>query len=547
MFNEISLCMIVKNEEENIERCILSVKDLVDEIIIVDTGSTDKTVEIAKSYGAKVFYFKWCNDFSAARNESLKYATKDWILIMDADDEFCIEDRTKFKELIKNLDNNILYYFETLSYLGDEKSSNLNVNLNPRLFKNNYGYYYRGAVHNQLLNSNILIKGKVEKIRIYHYGYMTKNMVGKNKRERNINILKKLIKEEPDNKFNYFNLGNEYCCLNEKKKALECYYKSYEGFNPHLEYSANLLEKVIIVNYELKNFDKALEFINIGLYYYPNFTDLYHLRGIIYDAQNKPTLAIKSFQKCIELGEPPASLKSIYGVENFRSYNEISKLYIKLKDYDAAYKYCIETIKSKPDCLEPLYNICYILKRKKMPIDDFKNRIEGFFSDFPREYFFIAHLFYTEGYYETALEYIEKMEAKQQLTEDIIIFKAKCLIRTSKFSECIEINSTPKDNQLYLEFSMCKIISLIMLDRLDLALNIINDFDENYFSDDDKKMFQVYRQLVNLFTDKQVSVLSESEDEKSYNEFIFEIIEIFIINKEFDKLEKALNLLNLIS
>ena len=76
----ISLCMIVKNEEENLPRCLDSVRDVVDEIVIVDTGSTDRTVEIAESYGAKVFYHPWEGSFSKARNYSLKYATCDWIL-----------------------------------------------------------------------------------------------------------------------------------------------------------------------------------------------------------------------------------------------------------------------------------------------------------------------------------------------------------------------------------------------------------------------------------------------------------------------------------
>src|SRR3989338_5592832 len=82
----ISLCMITKNEEKYLEQCLNSVKDLVDETIIVDTGSTDKTKEIAKRFNAKVYDFKWADDFSAARNESLKHATKDWILILDADE-----------------------------------------------------------------------------------------------------------------------------------------------------------------------------------------------------------------------------------------------------------------------------------------------------------------------------------------------------------------------------------------------------------------------------------------------------------------------------
>ena len=77
----LSLCMIVKDEEQFLEQCLSSVKDLVDEIIIVDTGSTDKTIDIAKKFTNNIHNFKWCDDFSKARNESLKHATKDWILI----------------------------------------------------------------------------------------------------------------------------------------------------------------------------------------------------------------------------------------------------------------------------------------------------------------------------------------------------------------------------------------------------------------------------------------------------------------------------------
>jgi len=78
----ISLAMIVKNEEATLAHCLESVKPLVDEMVIVDTGSTDKTIEIAGSFGAKIYHFDWCDDFSAARNESLKHCTGDWVLIL---------------------------------------------------------------------------------------------------------------------------------------------------------------------------------------------------------------------------------------------------------------------------------------------------------------------------------------------------------------------------------------------------------------------------------------------------------------------------------
>src|SRR3972149_2146143 len=98
----LSLCMIVKNEEKFLPACLESVKGHVDEIIIVDTGSTDRTVEIAESYNAKIYHHPWKNSFSKARNYSLKYATCDWILILDADEEIVKKDAHKLRKVIKD-------------------------------------------------------------------------------------------------------------------------------------------------------------------------------------------------------------------------------------------------------------------------------------------------------------------------------------------------------------------------------------------------------------------------------------------------------------
>ena len=84
--SKITLSMIVKNEERYLRECLESVKDIVSEIVIVDTGSTDSTIKIAKDYGAKLYSFGWINDFSAARNFALSKSTGDWILYLDADE-----------------------------------------------------------------------------------------------------------------------------------------------------------------------------------------------------------------------------------------------------------------------------------------------------------------------------------------------------------------------------------------------------------------------------------------------------------------------------
>lgn len=541
--------MIVKNEENDLKKCLSSIKDIVDEMIIVDTGSTDKTVAIAESFGAKVYHFPWTNSFSDARNESLKYATKDWILIMDGDDEFCKEDKEKFKELVNtNLDKNILYFFETLNYCGSfADSNNISINLNPRLFKNNYGYNYDGDVHNQLINYKYNIKDVNIPIRIYHYGYLDNNIKVKNKRERNISLLKEQLKKEPNNKYACFNLGNEYFALDDMKKALEYYYKSHEEFNPNTAYAFILIIRIVLANYYIGLYDKALEFADMGVKYYPNFTDLYFFKGIVYKTMERPTLAIKAFEKCIEMGESPSELKFLYGTGSFKAAYELGNIHMELKDYHTAYKYFNYTIKVKPDFVGPVYCIAHILKEENASIVEIKKVIEDFFEDHVRAYAIISDIFYSEGYYEAALEYIKKCEENNIISDEIMVLKAKSLVRTGDFNQCIKMKSIQKDSSFYLHFSMYKVISALLTDKQYLALSIVSSFKDIYLSDYNKKILEVYTQFIKLISKEPTQILSEDEKQKEYTDIIFEICEILLINKKFDEFETSLNLLNLIS
>lgn len=118
----ISLCMIVKNEESVLETCLSSVKNIVDEIIIVDTGSTDNTKSIAKKFNTKFYDFEWCNDFAKARNYSFSHATKDYILWLDADDILPEKDVEKLKNLKCTLNESIDSVTMIYSLIRNEKN-----------------------------------------------------------------------------------------------------------------------------------------------------------------------------------------------------------------------------------------------------------------------------------------------------------------------------------------------------------------------------------------------------------------------------------------
>ena len=185
MANELSLCMIVKNEEKAIGNCLSSVREIADEIIIVDTGSTDRTKEIASEFGAKIFDFKWGDDFSKARNESLKHATKEWILVLDADEEISKEDLPKLRNLLM-ANNKLGVIFEIWNY---SDSSNvpgwMSLNNSNRkrfaagyypskklvLFKNMGGIKFEGKIHESVF-SFLVGKGSIATadFPIHHFG-----------------------------------------------------------------------------------------------------------------------------------------------------------------------------------------------------------------------------------------------------------------------------------------------------------------------------------------------------------------------------------------
>ena len=168
---EISLCMIVKDEEEIIGRCLESVKDIADEIIIADTGSTDKTKEIVSQYTDKIYDFEWVDDFSKARNFSFSKATKDYILWLDADDVILEEDKKKFKKLKSEIDGSIDIYMFKYNYAFDENGNAILVQERERLLKREKKYQWVSPIHEVIIpegkikNTDIVITHKKEEVK----------------------------------------------------------------------------------------------------------------------------------------------------------------------------------------------------------------------------------------------------------------------------------------------------------------------------------------------------------------------------------------------
>lgn len=208
---KVSLCIIARNEEDCITDCINSVRRLVQEIILVDTGSGDRTAEAASRAGAKVFTYAWNDDFAAARNFSLDQAAGHWILVLDADEIMEPVKPDQFRSLLEapGVEG---YFVNIQSYLGDGLGATRDQVV--RLFKNRPEYRFEGAIHEQVA---ISIKRRnngeglvFSNLLVHHFGYLDRQVQHKNKRRRNISVILKALADNPEDPFLHYSLGIEY-------------------------------------------------------------------------------------------------------------------------------------------------------------------------------------------------------------------------------------------------------------------------------------------------------------------------------------------------
>ncbi len=215
--------MIVKNEEQNLERCLKSAAGVVDEMVIVDTGSTDQTMQIARSFGAKILESPWQGDFAMHRNQSVDAASGDWILWMDADEELAAESRQIVREAANQSEAQGLRLVVRNLQPEGELCRYLDLHI-TRLFQKHANYRFEGRIHEQITPSIMRHHGRVEDINaiILHHGYASKTSQGNQIRsERNIALIEEALSETPDDAYLLYQAGVAYKAAGDLARAQE--------------------------------------------------------------------------------------------------------------------------------------------------------------------------------------------------------------------------------------------------------------------------------------------------------------------------------------
>lgn len=329
----VSICMIAKNEEKRIERCLQSLAPYGFEIVIVDTGSTDSTKEIASKYTSCIYDFTWVDDFSAARNFSLEKASNDWIFMMDCDEwieSIDIEELTYFRKHLSHAVGSVTRQNIT----GTPEHPGRTVDQTERFF-NRKRFRYTGRIHEQITPKfEKTLEAFLLNTVIGHDGYLMTEDQRQAKSHRNVSLLEKELAEDPENPYIMYQLGKGYDIINAYDKSCVYYEKA---LNNDLDSSLAYVH-ALIISYgesllETAQYTKALE-LKKYTDILSNSADYMYLMGMIYVKNELYENALDCFEKATSF-----ETSNKIGANTFLSYYEIGRILSMISEWQLARKY----------------------------------------------------------------------------------------------------------------------------------------------------------------------------------------------------------------
>ncbi len=317
--------MIVKNEGHNLERCLASVQPYVDEIVIVDTGSTDNTIAIAQRYGAKLDHFDWCDDFSAARNYSLTKVTGQWILHLDADEELIVTD-PDFRQQLYDLPQsnpNILAFAVTRNDVNVPADAFLG-GFHVRMFRNLPEFRYVNRYHEQLeyQSDRPIAYHYLQGIEIRHYGNSDEAALRQKTLTRDIPILEAIHQQEGLSFWLLDCLARNYLRTDQTTQAADCYQEAFDRLLPHLlsgekpdgfYWVSTLMHYLAEQALEQNDWETARMLCQRGLEWNPTHLPFNYLTGQILLNLGFALGATAYFERCLQL----AQAQTFYASEPF--------------------------------------------------------------------------------------------------------------------------------------------------------------------------------------------------------------------------------------
>jgi glycosyltransferase involved in cell wall biosynthesis len=351
---DVSLCMIVKDEERVLGRCLSSVSAVVSEMIVVDTGSSDRTRDIARGFGAVVVSIPWKNDFAHARNVSLALASKPWILVLDADEEWSPgATAAQLRELLVSAERLGVQGFNLRLLSAVGTGEEYVTDSVCRLFRNDDRIRFSGALHEEAASSiqRRWKKGLAEAggdLFILHSGYLDRVIAEKQKSKRNLAILSAVIERSPDHPYWLYALGTEYYQLGQYADALR-FFERLKGFTAGSEgYLSDLLLKMAFAYKETGNRETAVVIADEALRKFPDFPDLLELRAMLALEEGDVSFALAVLRRAFEAGDRSAAYSSSSGAGTYRTVYLIGQVHEQRMEREEAATAYREALRLRP-------------------------------------------------------------------------------------------------------------------------------------------------------------------------------------------------------
>ena len=297
--------MIVKNEADNLKLTLPGLVRSCDRVIIVDTGSTDTTKETAKQLGAEVYDFAWCDDFSAARNESIKHADSDWIAWFDADEYVEKEDLTKLREHLDSTNADIVHVLVKECAYGTKDAKN--SYFRDKVFRNKKGFRFERPINEQVTASSASVNKteKYEGIALYHWGRnLSEDKMARKNTER-ARIFENVAENNPSDPMYHYLLGMRYLDLNRFVEAEKCFdrviniCRNSKSIMRYIKEGSHMGKAWTF--YRFEKYDKALAESLLAIECNPENAESYCVAAGSLLAQGKPSEAFFLMEKAVSL------------------------------------------------------------------------------------------------------------------------------------------------------------------------------------------------------------------------------------------------------
>jgi glycosyltransferase involved in cell wall biosynthesis len=361
--------MIVKNEEKVLRRCLASVRDLVDEMIIVDTGSTDSTKAIAYEFTSNVYDFEWVNDFSAAKNEAIRKAKGKWILVLDADEYVQPEGKEELKRFLSGLDPKqpIGFLLPIVNFVGAREDNKTMESYAARLFPNHPDLYYTSPIHEQLTYRHGELKHQRYDFYIFHTGYTDEVRLEKDKSKRNLSIFQSLKNKNAKLDAYYdFTLANEYSAIRDNKRALYYYERAYKKAKKDEIWFIHCMSRMINVLFSLDRYKDAYDRIEEAIGRWGRYADFYCFKGFMLEKFGMYEQAIAVLEQCLEIArEQEKNNKQFWLVsaEYGSSYphQKLAEIYLKLQNIPKTVYHLTKLVRMNSRDFASLYKLIHLM------------------------------------------------------------------------------------------------------------------------------------------------------------------------------------------